>query len=327
VSYWQWRSALNGQEQYHGTLVGTDGTPVPLYDEIAQLGKEFTKAGPVLAGTSPKSEVAILHSYDSRWSIKWQKHNGDYDPVKALLSYYGPLRSISQSVDVIAPTAPLEGYKLVVAPALAVLSDGAVKNLIDYVNNGGHLVLGQRSAIKDDDNTLYSERQPGPLVSLLGGRVEQYYALEKPVPVEGNFGTGEGQLWAELLSAKDASTEVLMRYGASNGWLDHQPAAISRKVGKGRITYIGAWLDEATMQKAAQWMANQSGVHAALGPVPAGVDVYPRYAADHTVFILVNFAKTSQTINLPGEMHDVLAGGSKKSVVLPQYGVAVFTTK
>ncbi len=22
VAYWQWRSALNGQEQYHGTLVG-----------------------------------------------------------------------------------------------------------------------------------------------------------------------------------------------------------------------------------------------------------------------------------------------------------------
>ena len=29
VEYWQWRSALNGQEQYHGVLVGADGTPVP----------------------------------------------------------------------------------------------------------------------------------------------------------------------------------------------------------------------------------------------------------------------------------------------------------
>ena len=29
VCYWQWRSALNGQEQYHGALVGPDGTPLP----------------------------------------------------------------------------------------------------------------------------------------------------------------------------------------------------------------------------------------------------------------------------------------------------------
>ena len=88
VSYWQWRSALNGQEEYHGTLVGADGTPVPLYAEVAQLGKEFEKAGPVLAGTSVKSEVAILHSYDSRWAINWQRHNKNYDPNVELISYY-----------------------------------------------------------------------------------------------------------------------------------------------------------------------------------------------------------------------------------------------
>jgi len=34
VSYWQWRSALNGQEEYHGSLLGADGTPLPLYAEI-----------------------------------------------------------------------------------------------------------------------------------------------------------------------------------------------------------------------------------------------------------------------------------------------------
>jgi beta-galactosidase len=181
--------------------------------------------------------------------------------------------------------------------------------------------------MKDDDNTLYPERQPGPLAALLGGRVEQYYALEAPVPVEGNFGAGQCQLWAELLSAKDPSTEVLMRYGVSNGWLDHQPAAITRKVGNGRITYIGAWLDDAAMQKASQWMTGDAGVHAAFGPVPEGVDVYPRYGADHTVFILVNFAKTNQAVNLPRQMEDVLDGGAKRAITLPQYGVAVLLQK
>ena len=327
VSYWQWRSALNGQEQYHGTLVGTDGMPVPLYEEIAQVGKEFAKAGPMLAGTSPKSEVAILHSYDSRWALKWQKHNGDYDPVKAILSYYGPLRAVAQSVDIIPPTAVLAGYKLVVAPGLNVLSGAAAKNLAEYVKNGGHLVLGQRSAMKDEDNTLYPQRQPGPLADLLGGRVEQYYALEAPVPVEGNFGTGQSQLWAELLSGKDNATEVLMRYGVSNGWLDHQPAAITRKVGKGRITYIGAWLDEATQKKAVQWMADVSGIHPAFGPVPDGVEVYPRHGAQRTVYILVNLAKSDQTVALPKDMQDVLEGGTRRSVSLPRYGVAVLTEK
>jgi beta-galactosidase len=325
VSYWQWRSALNGQEEYHGTLIGADGTPVPLYPEVQQLGAEFAKAGPVLAGTSPKSEVAILHSYDSRWAIQWQKHNYEYDPVKELLSYYRPLHALSQSIDVIPPTDPLSEYKLVVAPGLNVLSDVAAKNLIEYVRQGGHLVLGQRSGMKNDDNGLQTERQPGPLVELLGGRVEQYYALVDPAPVNGKFGSSECKLWAEFLSASAPDTEVLATYGPSNGWLDGKPAAITRKVGKGRITYIGAWLDDDGMAAAAKWMTEVSGVKPALSGVPDGVEVNPRYGPRGAVYILVNLSKAEQTVALPSKMTDVLGDGSKSSVTLPRYGVAVLS--
>jgi beta-galactosidase len=306
-------------------LVGPDGMPDPLYPEIAQIGREFEKASPILAGTSVKSEVAILHSYDSRWAIEWQKHNKNYDPVEEILSYYGPLRAATQSVDIVPPTATLDQYKLVVAPGLNVLTDEAAKNLIQYVNNGGHLVLGQRSGMKDFDNGLWPQRQPGPLIDLLGGRVEQYYALVDSVPVDGEWGSGESQLWAELLSAKDPDVEVLMRYGKSNGWLDGQPAAITRKVGKGRITYIGVWLDKQTMAQAVSWMAEVSGVKPAFGPVPEGVEVSARHGAKGTVYILVNLSKRAQTIPLPTPMHDVLSGVSAQSVRLQNYGVAVLT--
>lgn len=326
VSYWQWRSALNGQEQYHGTLVGPDGTPVPLYDEVAQVGREFAKAATVLAGTSPKSQVAILHSYDSRWAINWQKHNGDYDPVKEILSYYGPLRQRAQSIDIVSPSAPLIDYKLVVAPGLNVVSAEVAKHLIEYVQQGGHLVLGQRSLMKDDDNTLWPQRQPGPLVDLLGGRVEQYYALTDPVPVSGNWGESKGELWAELLSVKSAETQVLMKYGKSNGWLDGQPAAITRKVGKGRITYIGAWLDPAAMKNAANWMLQESNVTAPLGASqPEGVEISLRYGKNNkVVVILVNTSKTQQTVKLLSPMTDVLNGGQQTVVSLEPYGVGVF---
>jgi beta-galactosidase len=325
VSYWQWRSALNGQEQYHGTLLGADGTPVPLYAEVAQVGAEFEKAAPALAGTSVNSEVAILHSYDSRWAINWQRHNKEYDPNAELASYYAGIRPIVQSVDVLPPAANLSSYKLVIAPGLNVLSGAVAKNLEAYVRGGGHLVLGQRSGMKDEDNGLQVDRQPGSLRALLGARVEQYYALTEPVPTEGSWGIGECKLWAELLTAREKDAEVLLRYGKSNGWLDGQPAAITRKVGKGRITYVGAWLDSKTMESASKWMASISSVRTPLPNVPEGVEVSVRQGAQGSVFILVNLSKQPQTIALPTAMTDVLEGGAKNSVTLSVYGVAVLS--
>ena len=331
VEYWQWRSDLNGQEELHGTLVGADGTPVPLYSEVKQIGAEFAKAGPALAGTSPHSQVAILHDYDSRWAINWQRHNQNFDPITQIVSYYKPLREVAQSIDIVQDTAPLDGYKLVVAPGLEVLTDAAAKNLIAYVEQGGHLVLGQRSAMKNGDNGLQPERAPGPLASLLGGRVDQFYAIDdKPgdtVPVTGVWGSTTSQIWAEQLSTSKPDTEVLMRYGKSNGWLDGQPAAITRKVGKGRITYIGAWMDDAAMLNAAKWMTKISGVTPAFGPVPAGVDVYPREGNGKKIFILVNFNKAPETVALPSPMHGVLDGKTVSAVTLAHYGVAVLEAK
>ena len=111
VEYWQWRSAPNGQEEYHGVLVGADGTPVPVYDEIQRVGEEFAKAGPALAGTSPHSEVALVNDYDSRWAINFQRHSANFDPVGEMLAFYRPLREQSQSVDIISINTPFDGYK------------------------------------------------------------------------------------------------------------------------------------------------------------------------------------------------------------------------
>jgi len=327
ISYWQWRSAMNGQEQYHGTLIGADGKPIALYSEVAKEGKEFLEAGSALSGTSPRSQVAILHSYPSFWAINWQPQNVKYNPIKELLSYYKPLRIEAQSVDIIEPTDNLSQYKLVVAPGLNVISKAAAKNLISYVKNGGHLVLGQRTGMKTIDNALQPEQQPGPLVPLLGGRVAEYYALLHPVPIDGQFGENTSQLWAELLSTTSPDTKVLERYGKSNGWLNGKPAIITRKVGKGSITYVGVWMDDAGMAKLTHWMMSMSGVTPVFGPAPAGVDVNARYGKHHTVFVLVNLAPKQQTVPLPSAMQDVLHGGTVSSVSLPQYGVAVLSEK
>jgi beta-galactosidase len=327
VLYWQWRSTLNGQEQYHGAIVGPDGGPLPLYAEIAETGSEFERAARSLDGTAPVAQVALLHSYDSRWAIDFQPHNRNYDKLEVLLGYYSPLREEPLTVDIVNAEAPLDGYKLVLAPSLNVISAELAARLLAYVQQGGHLVLGPRSGMKDEHNALNVQRQPGPLVEPLGGRVEQFYALDAPVPVSGALGTGTAAVWAEQLSTRVDAEEVLLRYGKANGWLDGQPAMISHRVGKGRITYLGAVLDPALMRSALQWLIDGAQVQPEFGPLPQGVEVCRRVAKDRMVYVLINHGAAAAEIALPGGMRDVLHNGrSTAKVVLEPQDVAVLET-
>ena len=327
VLYWQWRDALNGQEQYHGALVGPDGTPMPIYSEISEVGSEFERASAALKGTKPIAEVAIVLTYDSRWAIDFQPHNKNYDELGVLLGYYRVLREQGYTVDIVSADAPLEGYKLVLAPDLNVISKDLAAHLLSYVQQGGHLLLGPRSGMKDEHNSLNVERQPGPLVTPLGGRVEQYYALDGVVPIGGTLGKGAATQWAEQLSTSAADAQVLLRYGKSNGWLDDQTAMISRLVGRGRISYLGALLDANLMHQVILWAVADAGVHSEFGLVANGVEVCRRMGASHTVYVFINHGSMKAHVALPAGLHDVLHDGQVPRMIdLDAHGVAVFTT-
>jgi beta-galactosidase len=332
VLYWQWRSALNGQEQYHGSLLGADGTPVPIYAEIAQVGAEFERFNEALAKSgfgsmtdaTPRARVAILNSYDSNWAIDFQRHTNKFDYVTQVTDVYRAVEPLAQTVDIVSADADLSQYAVVFAPALNVLPDATAKQLTEYVRSGGTLVLGPRSGMKDVDNALQVERQPGPLADVLGGHVVQYYALDAPVPITGELGQGSTAVWAETLQATDASAKVLMSYGASDGpsWFAGKPAALTREVGKGRITYVGATLDRGLMDKLAVWALGRAAVKPILAGVPAGVELMQRVnGKGDRVWVLINHGAATQTVNAAGV--DLLTGETVTRVELAPHGVAV----
>ena len=218
VLYWQWRSPLNGQEQYHGTLVDTTGQPRLFYTEAQQLAQDFASSSDLMAGTKIAAEVALLNCYPSRWAIQWQLHHKDFDYFQHFLHYYHPLAAKNISIDIISADQPLLGYKLVIAPALLILTAPRLAHLKAFVEAGGHLVLTLRSGMKDEYNALLPTHQPGALTELSGVEVEDYYALMTPVPVLGNGWNGTSQIWAERLKVLDNErTQILATYGKSNG--------------------------------------------------------------------------------------------------------------
>jgi len=323
VLYWQWRDVLNGQEQYHGAILGPDGKPLPLYSELQQLGEDFEKTSAALTGTIPRSDVAILYDYDSRWAIDFQPHTKHYDQEQVLLRFYTPLEHFAQSVDVIEANADLDGYKFIVAPSLNVISEFLAMKLIAYVNAGGHLLLGPRSGMKDEYNALNPQRQPGPLADSLGGHVDQYYALEKPVPVGNNETAG---IWAETLIPTAPDTHIDLRYGKTDdGWLDDQPAMISRPLGKGSIAYLGTLPDDALMTNILTSAAQSAGIQPIWEAIPDSMELSRRTGPSGPVYILINHGPKPSQLMLPQPMRNLLddSASTVTRIDLPTQGVAV----
>jgi beta-galactosidase len=330
--YWQWRSALGGQEQYHGSLVDQAGKPRPFYAEVQQIGREFAALSPLIAGSTPKARVALLYDYDSRWSLGWQRHHQDFDYLAHFYHYYRPLALLNVPMDVIYAgglkvAAQLVGYKVIFAPALNLLNDSLVQALLDFVNRGGHLVLTARSAMKDAENALLPARQPGPFAEPAGIEVEEYYALQEPVPIKGNWFEGHSQIWAERLLVQPTRNpaQIIARYGKSNGWLDDQPAITVKAYKNGLIYYVGAYLDEAAQRAMLTRFMRTAGI--TMIGTDLGLEVSTRLRPDNTVLhFLINHTPDKHTLWLPWPAHEHLSGiDTESEIKLGPYGVAIVT--
>jgi beta-galactosidase len=328
VLYWQWRSALGGQEQYHGTLVDQSGQPRPFYEEARLVGQEFKVVSNLLAGSVVKARVAMLNCYDSRWSIGWQRHHNDFDYVAHFKHYYRSLAVRNINVDIISADEPLDGYKLVVAPALLILNEKRVVQLKEFVKNGGSLILTLRSGMKDEFNALLPSRQPGALAEMAGLEVEEYYALLDPIPIKGNLFKGTSRLWAERLRLLDINLTIpVARYGASNGWLDDQVAVAVHPYEKGMVYYVGAYLDEASQQALMDQILITSGIRPIQAP--DGVEIRTRVKTDGgEIYFVINHSHKEQILHLPWAGREHLSQQEiEGEIKLPPFGVAILTKK
>lgn len=335
ILYWQWRSALGGQEQIHGTLVDQSGKPRPFYNEAIQLGKDFVALSPILARTELKAEVAMLNDYDSLWSIQWQPHHQSFNYIDTFTHYYKPLALLNVPVDVlsargISQITNLADYRLIIAPALIVQIPSTVNTLKEYVHQGGHLVLTVRCGMKDEYNALLPLRQPGALTDIAGVEVEEFYALDDPVPVKGNWFTGQSSLWAERLAITGGkSARVIARYGASNGWLDDQIAISVNSYGTGLVYYVGSYLDEAALQELLGRFLKTARVTTIT--TPPGIEMQPRVGFNDVgarieIYIVINHNPDVQAIQLPWPAYEHLENRNLTSEFhLPAYGVAIVT--
>jgi beta-galactosidase len=314
--FWTWRPTLNGVEQFHGSLTDPSGQPRPFYDEAAGLGQEIKLVAPALAQSTPVTNVLMLHDYPSRWALRRQPMTKDYDPWTHFINYYRALRPLVTGVSIQPELNNLSDYKLVIAPNLHVLSKEDGDKLAAYVRAGGHLVIGPRAGVKTERSSLWEPNQPGPLTTLIGARVDQTAVLHKQAQLSGSLGSANARIWAERLKILSPDVTTLLAYAPYDGWLDNAPAVITRSFGRGRVTYIGAWLDDTSLNLALAYATKEAAIAPQFAGIPAGVEVSTRSGPRGIVHIINNWSQSSQTVALPVAMKNLLTGQTSQQLVL-----------
>ena len=226
VCYFRWRQAPFAQEQMHAGMLRPDSQPAQAYHEAAQVARELAELPKVEATQAP---VGLVFDYGAQWAWAVQPQGQGQDYFRLVFQTYQALRKLGMSVDILPPdTADLTGYRLVLAPGAVTLTD-AFKAAI--AAHDGPVILGPRCNAKTAEMHIPVSLPPAmPGLDVTVSRVESLRP-DMPRPVTGG---GHVQLWQEEL---EGAAEITLC------GTEGQPLAMRT----GRITYLGAWLDQTAM--------------------------------------------------------------------------------
>ncbi len=302
VCNYRFRQPLTGGEQYHYGILKPDGLEVSSSgEEYVQVAKELDKLRKAykpeakLPPAFAARRTAILYNPDNRWETENQPQTNQWDFMTHLKKYYSAAKSFGAPVDVITEVKDLAEYPVVIAPAYQLLDAELVERWRKYVEQGGHLVLSSRTGQKDREAHLWEARFAAPVHELIGVK-EIFYDLlpesrESIVSMDNQSYAWNN--WADILEVNN-KTEVWATY--TDQFYKGKPAVISRKAGKGTVTYIGPDTDDGKLERdALKKVYQRAGI--GILDLPEGVLVEWR----HGFGIGLNYSSQNQSIPVPAK--------------------------
>ena len=244
VSYFRWRQAPFAQEQMHA------GLNLPNAHELSPGGHEATEAARDLArlGDLPptaRADVAIVYDYEAHWVTSIEPQGADFRYPELVFRWYEAVRRLGLNVDFMAPGASLDGYPLVLAPCLPIVSDEAEAA---FAAAKGIVAFGPRSGSKTRSFSIPDGLPPGPLRGFLPLRVIEVSSL-RPGAKTAVTGAIDGfaERWRE---------RVETRAGALALFADSRPALIAQDA----YAYVAFWPDSAALAALMKWLCRKAGL-------------------------------------------------------------------
>ncbi|GGA83230.1 hypothetical protein GCM10011491_08350 [Brucella endophytica] len=352
LMFFRWRPAHFGAEIYWMGIIDHDDIPRHRYEEARQFATQMTALQDKILGTYVRMDVGIAGSdFDNQEAHKTYPiglPSPQDDAV--LLHQYCYDRGIACGF--IHPEDDLSKLKLFYVPHWVMWKDSWTERLRAFAEEGGTVVIGARTGTRDENNHVIRETPPGASLSkLMGVRVEDFGRLAAPgakglfevmersgglvVPPnrpaeshrrERRFKFGNRELTAGYFYENlgvDSDVEVIAVW--SNRYAEGIPMASCKKVGKGRVVYLGTYLTPELTEVLSEGLFAEAGVEPLLPDLPKGVEVTMRMNDDRRLLFIQNCTEQPVRIEHVPAGIDLLDSGKAVDgpLALEGYGCAV----
>ena len=330
----RWRTCLSGQEQELEGLLEHSGHAGHRYRKAQEAFHQMHRIAPLLGDLPPlTSPIAMVHDYDVMWAYQSNCIQKVVNYGENFARLYRELYRKHLSADVIAPSASLDKYRLVILPTLIMIDPPFAQRLQQFVEKGGILLAQGQIDMKDRNSNFLGEQAPCLLQDLLGVRLHGGMYLFSAVEADESW-TRQTHFTVGMTGELDGKNVS----GSASGWIgdvgltsgtalltfdEHdyqgQPAITENRTGNGISIFAAAiGMDEALLENLFSHVLDRAGI-AFRTDIPEHVEVLQR---GRFAFV-INHLNETVHLNLDSDYTAILGDITSGKLILKPYGVTI----
>ncbi len=345
IEYWHWHTLPYGAETYWAGVLPHSLVPGRVYAEVAGIGADLRALGADLDGYEPDADVAVLWSNPSRHALQFMPplsragvaDDESYEHIvdafaRGVFDAGRQARFVhAEQAETMGPAALAARFPVLIAAGAYVLTDAQIETLHEYARQGGHLILGPRTAYADEQARARVEVAPPGLHEAAGVRYEEYSNIEQDVVVDGGtelvLPAGAAALsWIDGLIPGRA--RVLARYRHPR--FGDFAAVTTARHGAGRVSVVGCVPNPQLAAALAGWAAPASPSELVQATAGSPVSVASGATPASRYWFLFNWGWDAQNVRLRAPVRDALTGAvitAREALTLEGWSVRVLVAE
>lgn len=318
--FFQIRRTPSGFEKFHGAMIGHCGhIDTRIGRELKALSADLRKLPSDILETVPNPSVAVIHDWDEKLGVEIPcSVRKDIRYPEEVQHWYRYFDEHNIPTDVISLDQDFARYKLVVAPMVAMIRKEYADKLVDYVKNGGYLILTYYSGYTNECDYMYLGGQPGPFREAAGLWVEEIDGIKpgsfNSIKFEDGFECTV-DFMCDVIRPETAKTIAAYQ----EDYYKNTPCVLENSFGGGTCLYVGAKPSNEGVDHILEKVVKKLNIESVLK-----TEGNVRASKRGKYLFVINHGETETNVDLGKKMWNILEKKEENSCVLSGNGYAIY---